>query len=340
MSGGVDSSVAAWLLKQQGCTVVGITLRLHGQADRDCTDARRVCDKLGIEHRILDGRERFQNMVISQFIADYYGGRTPNPCVVCNRRIKFGWMLDEALRNGADGIATGHYARTTFDPVSGRWQLRRSHSGKDQSYMLYGLSQEQLAHTLFPLQNREKEEVRRLAKEADLPVADKGDSMEICFVPGDDYIAFLEAEAGQPMRPGNFVDTSGRVLGRHNGLPRYTVGQRKGLGISFGRPMYVVALDALRNEVVLGEEGQQISSVLYADEVNFLSVERPREAIAIQAKIRYQATPAQAVLTPLDDDRVRVDFVQPQRSITPGQAVVFYDGDLVIGGGTICSKTQ
>lgn len=340
MSGGVDSSAAAWLLKQQGYTVVGITLRLHGQADRDCADARRVCDKLGMEHRILDGRERFRDIVVSRFIADYYAGRTPNPCVVCNRRIKFGWMLDEALRNGADGIATGHYANAAFDPASGRWQLRCSHSGKDQSYMLYGLSQEQLAHTLFPLQDREKEEVRRLAKEAGLSVADKGDSMEICFVPGDDYIAFLEAEAGQPMRPGNFVDENGRVLGRHAGLPRYTVGQRKGLGISFGRPMYVVALDASRNEVVLGEEGRQMASVLYADEVNFLSVERPRAAIAVQAKIRYQAPPAQAVLTPLDDGRVRVDFARPQRSITPGQAVVFYDGDLVLGGGTICGGTQ
>ena len=175
MSGGVDSSAAAWLLKQQGYTVVGITLRLHGQADRDCADARRVCDKLGMEHRILDGRERFRDIVVSRFIADYYAGRTPNPCVVCNRRIKFGWMLDEALRNGADGIATGHYANAAFDPASGRWQLRCSHSGKDQSYMLYGLSQGQLAHTLFPLQDREKEEVRRLAKEAGLPVADKGD---------------------------------------------------------------------------------------------------------------------------------------------------------------------
>ncbi|MBS5481351.1 MAG: 7-cyano-7-deazaguanine synthase [Clostridiales bacterium] len=181
MSGGVDSSAAAWLLKQQGYTVVGITLRLHGQADRDCADARRVCDKLGMEHRILDGRERFRDIVVSRFIADYYAGRTPNPCVVCNRRIKFGWMLDEALRNGADGIATGHYANVAFDPASGRWQLRCSHSGKDQSYMLYGLSQGQLAHTLFPLQDREKEEVRRLAKEAGLPVADKGDSMEIAL---------------------------------------------------------------------------------------------------------------------------------------------------------------
>lgn len=340
MSGGVDSSAAASLLRQQGYNVVGITLRLHGQAERDCTDARRVCDALGIEHRILDGRERFRGVVISRFIEEYYAGRTPNPCVVCNRRIKFGWMLDEALRNGADGIATGHYANTAYDPVSGRWQLRRSRSGKDQSYMLYGLSQEQLAHTLFPLRNREKDEVRRLAREAGLPVADKGDSMEICFVPGDDYIAFLNAEAGRPMLPGNFVDENGRVLGRHVGLPRYTVGQRKGLGVSFGRPMYVVALDAARNEVVLGEEGRQMSSVLFADEVNYLSVGRPDAPIAVQAKIRYQAPPAQAVLTPLDDDRVRVDFAQPQRSVTPGQAVVFYDGDLVLGGGTIYAGAQ
>lgn len=206
--------------------------------------------------------------------------------------------------------------------------------------MLYGLSQEQLAHTLFPLRDREKDEVRRLAKEAGLPVADKGDSMEICFVPDDDYIAFLNAEAGRPMLPGNFVDKNGRVLGRHAGLPRYTVGQRKGLGVSFGRPMYVVALDAARNEVVLGEEGRQMSSVLFADEVNYLSVGRPDAPIAVQAKIRYQAPPAQAVLTPLDDSRVRVDFSQPQRSVTPGQAVVFYDGDLVLGGGTIYAGAQ
>ena len=239
MSGGVDSSAAALLLKRQGFQVTGITLRLRGgrllkqggaDAEKDIRDAARVCAVLGIEHRVLDLSDTFRRCVVDAFAQDYLAGRTPNPCVVCNRTIKFGAMLDYALERGADYIATGHYAHTAYDPSSGRWRLYRGGSAKDQSYVLYGLSQEQLAHTLFPLWGMEKDSVRELAREAGLSVADKGDSMEICFVPDGGHATFLEWYTGSRMEPGNFVDETGTVLGRHQGIGRYTIGQRKGLG--------------------------------------------------------------------------------------------------------------
>lgn len=344
MSGGVDSSAAALLLQRQGFEVTGITLRLRGgrlqeqegeEAERDIQDAARVCAALGIEHRVLDLSETFRREVVDAFARDYLAGRTPNPCVVCNRAVKFGAMLDYAREQGADFIATGHYARTAYDPAASRWKLYRGGSAKDQSYVLYGLSQQQLAHTLFPLWGLEKEQVRALAREAALPVADKGDSMEICFVPMGGHAAFLEWYTGSKMEPGDFVDEAGKVLGRHQGIGRYTIGQRKGLGIAFGEPMYVVRLDAGRNQVVLGREGRQMASSLLAGEINYLSIAPPSEPRRITARIRYQAPDAPARLTPLEGGAVRVDFDAPQRSITPGQAVVFYDGDLVLGGGTI-----
>lgn len=344
MSGGVDSSVAALLLQRQGWQVTGVTLRLRGgrlreqrgeDAEKDIQDAARVCAALGIAHQVLDLSEDFRRHVVDAFAQEYLAGRTPNPCVVCNRTVKFGGMLDYALEQGMDCVATGHYAHAAYDPETGRWKLYRGGSAKDQSYVLYGLSQQQLAHIRFPLWGMEKEQVRALAREAGLPVADKGDSMEICFVPKGGHAAFLEWYTGAPMKPGDFVDETGKVLGRHQGIGRYTIGQRKGLGVAFGRPRYVVRIDAARNEVVLGEEGRQTASSLLADDLRYLSIAPPCGPIRITARIRYQAPDAPALLTPLADGTARVDFDAPQRSITPGQAVVFYDGDLVLGGGTI-----
>lgn len=347
MSGGVDSSVAALLLKEQGYTVVGVTLRLRGgrlaelsgeAAERDIADAQRVCAKLGIEHRVLDFTDRFCACVVDEFASEYLAGRTPNPCVTCNRTIKFGAMLDYALENGMDALATGHYARTAYDEATGRWQLWCADSGKDQSYVLYGLSQQQLSHTLFPLWGMEKAQVRELARTHELPVADKGDSMETCFVPADGHAAFIEWYTGKRMQPGDFVDESGRVLGRHKGIGHYTIGQRKGLGVAFGQPMYVVELDAANNRVILGAEGRQLSSELVAGRLNFVSIAPPETPVKLHAKIRYQAPAAPATLFPQADGTARLVFETPQRSVTPGQAVVFYRDTLVLGGGTILHK--
>lgn len=344
MSGGVDSSVAALLLKEQGYAVTGVTLRMRGgrleqtggeDARRDIEDARRVCEALQIPHRVLDVSDRFCRCVVEEFASEYLAGHTPNPCVTCNRTIKFGTMLEEALAGGADYVATGHYARVAYHETKGRYLLYRGDSAKDQSYVLYSLTQRQLAHVLFPLWGMEKEEVRRLARDYRLPVADKGDSMEICFVPQSGHAAFLEWYTGRAMEPGDFVDEEGHVLGRHRGIGRYTIGQRKGLGIALGRPMYVVRLDAANNRVVLGEEGRQMAGELTADRLNFISVAGVDAPLRVEAKIRYLAPPAPAILYPPENGIARVVFDTPQRSVTPGQAVVFYQGDLVLGGGTI-----
>ncbi len=342
MSGGVDSSVAAALLLEQGYRVVGVTLRLRPSgAEQDIEDARRVCAALGVEHRVLDFTDRFRHCVMEDFVQQYLDGRTPNPCVRCNQTIKFGAMLDAALENGADGIATGHYARVERDAKSGRFLLYRTDSKKDQSYVLYGLTQHQLSHALFPVTGLEKETVREIARRYALPVASKGDSMEVCFVPDDCHARFIEDFTARPLRPGNFVDEQGRVIGRHQGIARYTIGQRKGLGVAFGRPRYVVRIDAQKNEVVLGEEGRQLSSALLARHMNYIPFDPPAPYSPprrVQAKIRYQAPPSPATLYPLNGGEARLEFDQPQRSITPGQSVVLYDGDLVLGGGVIAAS--
>ncbi|MBQ8752136.1 MAG: tRNA 2-thiouridine(34) synthase MnmA [Clostridia bacterium] len=343
MSGGVDSSVAALRLKQQGYKVIGVTMRLlcgrlapfDTHSEKDVADAARVCEQLGIPHRAPDFSAEFERQVVDVFAAEYAAGRTPNPCVLCNRALKFGAMWEYARALGADHIATGHYAHTRLDPATGRYQLLCSGSAKDQSYMLYSLTQGQLAHVLFPLGGMDKPQVRELAEEYRLPVAQKGDSMEICFVPSEGHSAFLRQYTGREMPHGDFVDEQGQVLGRHQGLDRYTVGQRKGLGIALGQPMYVVRLDPERNQVVLGMEGRQYADSLIASGVNYVSVSCPESPLRVTARIRYQASPAPATLTPLGEDRVRLAFDQPQRAVAPGQAVVFYDGDLLLGGGTI-----
>ncbi|HCA72235.1 MAG: tRNA 2-thiouridine(34) synthase MnmA [Oscillospiraceae bacterium] len=346
MSGGVDSSVAALLLQKSGWEVVGCTLRLHLDdpsfppreggccSFQDVQDARRVCYSLGIDHFVFNFTELFEQKVIDNFVSEYAVGRTPNPCIRCNRWLKFGAMLRRAEELGCDAIATGHYAKVQQGP-DGRWQLYASPYGKDQSYVLYSLTQKQLAHTLLPLAALPKPKVRSIAQEAGLPVAQKPDSQEICFVPDKDYAGFLCRHNGHDSTPGDFVDAKGHVLGRHRGLTHYTVGQRKGLGIAFGQPMYVTRLDTAQNQVVLGPEGSQYSRSLLADDLNWVSIPAPETPLQVQAKIRYQAKPASALASIQPDGTLLLHFAEPQRAVAPGQAVVLYDGDLLLGGGTI-----
>lgn len=333
LSGGVDSATAAYLLLQKGYDVTGIILRLKPDslADGDIADAQRIADYLGIELRVLDRREIFKKSVIDPFVGEYLAARTPNPCVECNSFIKFGAMLDYALEIGCDGIATGHYA--VIEEKNGRFILRRSQSSKDQSYFLYRLSQFQLSHALFPLEGMEKPQIREIAEKAGLPVAEKGDSQEICFVPDDDYIAYL-ASLGITSPKGNFVDRDGNILGTHNGIINYTIGQRKGLG-AFGKPMFVTGISAENNTVTIGENGSQYSGGLIADRMNYIAVENLTEPIRAQVKIRFKAKPEAATVTPNADGTVTIIFDEPQRSVTPGQSAVIYDGDTVIGGGRI-----
>lgn len=336
LSGGVDSAVAAYLLSEQGYDVTGIILRLKPEsaADSDIADAKRIADKLGIELKILDRREVFAQKVISPFISEYCSGRTPNPCIECNKEIKFGVMLDYALEIGCDCIATGHYAR--IENCGGRYLLKRSQSSKDQSYFLFRLTQEQLSKTVFPLEGLTKDEIREIARKAELPVAEKGDSQEICFVPNDDYIAFL-ASKNISSPEGNFIDKSGNVLGTHNGIINYTVGQRKGLG-AFGKPMFVNRINAADNTVIIGENGTQYCKGLIADRLNFIAFDCLTEPMRAEVKIRFRAKEQPALVTPLDGSKIQIIFDEPQRSITPGQSAVIYDGNTVIGGGRIIEQ--
>ena len=345
MSGGVDSSVAALLLRDQGAEVAGMTMRLCpadpsltgasmgcGSSD-DVADAAAVCAALGIPHYVMDFTELFAAQVMQPFAAEYLRGRTPNPCVLCNPTIKFGAMLDRALEMGFDAVATGHYAQVV--QRDNRWLLRRSPVAKDQSYVLYTLTQHQLSHICFPLFHVEKPQVRALAAQAHLPIAQKPDSEEICFVKDQDYVRFITQYTGKTAPAGDFVDASGRVLGRHRGITHYTVGQRKGLGISFGTPMYVTRIDAEKNRVVLGPEGSQYASTLVANRLNWIPFDTLTRPIRAAARIRYQATPAPCQIEPIDACTVRVRFDEPQRAITPGQSVVFTDDDWILGGGII-----
>ncbi len=347
MSGGVDSSLTAALLVQQGYNVIGATMQIwdadrEDADDRGCCsltavgDARRVADKLGIPYYVLNFRQLFQETVVDYFIAEYSSGRTPNPCIACNRYVKFAGLLQKALALGAEYVATGHYARIGYDEARGRYLLRKGvDPAKDQSYALYHLNQHTLKHFLMPLGEYTKTETRRMAREIGLAVADKPDSQEICFVPDDDYQSFLAAKAPASLRPGDIVDTHGRVLGRHNGLPLYTVGQRKGLGIAAGRPLYVVALDTDRNQVIVGDDSDVFASELIAGDLNYIAFDELTGPLTAAVKIRYSAREAPAVIAPLAGGRVSVKFAMPQRAITPGQSVVFYDGDIVLGGGII-----
>ncbi|MCG8540366.1 MAG: tRNA 2-thiouridine(34) synthase MnmA [Clostridia bacterium] len=349
MSGGVDSSVAAYLLKKQGYEVIGVTMKVWKDEsedyDRDdgccglsaVEDARRVANKLEIPFYVMNFKSVFKEKVIDYFVDEYLSGRTPNPCIACNKYIKFQELIHKAHSLGAYYVATGHYAKIIEEEITGRFSIRKSSAeAKDQTYTLYNLTQDQLKYILMPLgEYSSKDEIRDIAKELGLDVANKPDSQEICFVPDNDYGSFIEKNDDKDIVPGDFVDTQGNVLGKHRGIIYYTIGQRKGLGISLGRPAYVVDIRPEKNQVVLGENKDVFSDRLIAQDINFLPFDRLEHPINIEAKIRYSAKPAQAIVYPIDENTVGLEFDTPQRAITPGQAVVFYDGDTLIGGGTI-----
>lgn len=349
MSGGVDSSVAAAILLRQGYEVIGVTLQIWQDMDEErqkseggcCSlsavaDARRVANKLGIPYYVLNFKDIFNKTVIEYFKEEYFRGRTPNPCIACNRHVKWQAMLDKALSMGIDYIATGHYAKVIPDSKNGRFILKKSVTDrKDQTYALYNLTQKQLSHTLMPVGDYTKDEIREIAKEIGLSVATKPDSQEICFIHDNDYGKSLSENCDKKIIPGKFVDTKGNVLGDHKGIVHYTVGQRKGLGIAFGKPMFVVAVNPENNTVVLGDDSEVFSQTLTASDPNFISIEKPVDGMRVNAKIRYSAKEAPATINVIDENRIKVVFDTPQRAITPGQSVVFYDGDVVVGGGTI-----
>jgi tRNA-uridine 2-sulfurtransferase len=387
MSGGVDSSTVAAMLRAEGHNVVGLTMQLWNQRrlaghegmpeqvqGRCCSiddvyDARRVAEELGIPYYVVNHEERFERDVVRPFIDEYISGRTPIPCSLCNNHLKFDQLLITARQIGADLLATGHYARCEFDPARNRWLLRRAADGaKDQTYFLFGLTQDQLSRTLFPLGHMNKPQVRELAREHHLALAEKPDSQEICFVPGGDYKRFIDAylaEQGEslPDTSGELVTTDGKVLGHHEGVHNFTVGQRKGLGVATGSPLYVINLNGAEGKVTVGGNDDLLSRTLIAHKLNWISVDglhdsglheagvnanvpSPAEGDAqkpvtanapmrVTAKIRHRHEPAPAVLEPAPNGEVRVTFDHPQRAITPGQAVVFYDGDIVVGGGWI-----
>ncbi|MHB8991255.1 MAG: tRNA 2-thiouridine(34) synthase MnmA [Chloroflexota bacterium] len=349
MSGGVDSSVAAALLKQQGYDVMGITLNVWPEkslveADTrhsaccsldSVEDARRVADLVGIPHYTLNFRDIFDRTVIEDFAQEYLRGRTPNPCVRCNRFVKFDALLAKARSLGAEWLATGHYARVGRSE-GGRYLLRKAVDGsKDQSYALYSLTQEQLAHTLFPLGGMEKSETRRIAAKLGLVTAEKPDSQEICFVPDNDYSGFLRRRIPSAARPGPILDRKGEVLGTHPGIAFFTVGQRKGLGLASGDPLYVLEIIPERNAVVVGKREALYSPGLIAEDLNWVSVEQPAEPIRVEARIRYRAVAVPAAARMQEEGRLLLEFDEPQRAVSPGQSVVLYQGDRVVAGGTI-----
>ena len=342
LSGGVDSSVAAALLKQQGYDVVGLTLRLwvdpaHPPASDSEMAARRAADALGIPLHVMDVAEIFHRNVVQFFLDEYARGVTPNPCVHCNRLVKWGLMLDQALALGADFLATGHYARKRTAGDGQRLELLRAvdHS-KDQTYVLHILTQDRLAKALFPVGERPKSEIRSLARTLGLPAATRAESQDLCFLAGEDYRDFIRRNAPQIARPGPIVTRSGAALGEHQGLAYYTIGQRKGLNVSSPTPLYVLAKEAATNTLVVGQEDELGSSELIVKEVNWISGEAPQGIFRTQVKTRYTAKEAWAQVTPIENgSSAQVRFDAPQRDITPGQAAVFYDGDLVLGGGLI-----
>lgn len=348
MSGGVDSSVTALLLKKAGYDVVGVTMNVwQKETDINCekaccaigavSDARRVAEKLGIPYYALNFRDEFKKHVIDYFAKEYMEGKTPNPCIACNKYLKFDLLLEKAKTVfDADYIATGHYAKVEFNENTNRYYIKESvTAAKDQTYALYNLSQEQLKHIIMPLGDYTKDEVREIARKNGLINANKHDSQEICFVEDNDYAGFIERKYNYKSIPGEFVDTKGNKYGKHKGIIHYTVGQRRGLGLSLKSPLYVKRVDAKTHEVILCPKEELYSDSLICDKINLMSISSITEPINCSVKIRYSAPKVKATLIPIDTDTIKVVFNEPQRAITPGQAVVFYDNDIVIGGGTI-----
>ena len=348
MSGGVDSSVAAVLLQQAGYQLSGVNLRMFHNEDlgespsrtccslSDAEDAALVARRLGFPFYVFDFAQTFRDTVIRNFIEEYQQGRTPNPCAECNRSVKFGALLQRVRTLGGDYMATGHYARVERDETSGRYLLKRGKDrSKDQSYFLYMLTQEELAHTLFPLGGMEKSEVRQIAKAHGLVNAKKRDSQDICFVPDGDYCAFMERFTGKRYAPGDYLDPQGQVVGRHQGAVRYTIGQRKGLGLAMGSPVYVCAKDMAANTVTVGPDSALYSGALRANDWNWFPFPELTAPLAVTARIRHSQKSYPAVVYPEAEGSARVEFDAPVRAVTPGQAVVLYQGDLVVGGGTI-----
>ena len=339
MSGGVDSSVAAWLTLQQGYRCLGLTLRLHDYGcggSEDAMDARAVANRLGIGHEILDGKQVFDTHVIRDFVQSYEACLTPNPCIQCNNHLKFGLMLRYALEQGWHYVVSGHYARIRRDPSNGRYLLyKAADKTKDQTYFLAQLGQHQLSHILFPLGELTKTEVRAIAEAQGFLNARKRDSQDICFVPGGDYAAFLRQYTGKDYPEGDYLDLSGNVVGRHKGAVCYTLGQRKGLGLAMGTPVYVCSKDMQRNTVTVGPNEALFSKALRAKDWNWIPFPALTAPLPVTAKIRHSQTEVPAMVIPEEQGHAQVEFETAQRAVTPGQAVVLYDGDLVIGGGTI-----
>lgn len=335
ISGGVDSAAAAILLKERGYNVRGVTLRLkpHNLADKDIEDAKAVADTLNIPLDVLDMREDFKK-VTDYFCNEYLEGRTPNPCVMCNPNVKLGKLLEYTLAQGGDLLATGHYANIVKDE-NGVYYIKRNPSSKDQSYFLCGLNQHILSHVIFPIADLSKPEIRQLASDNNIPVAEKKDSQEVCFIPDNDYISFIEREFNPKATPGDFLSSSGEKLGTHSGIYKYTIGQRKGLG-AFGKPMYVLSIDAKNNSVIIGDNNELFKEEIYIKDINFLSGKAPSNEFECEVKIRCAARPAKATLT-LSSDMGKIVFQEPQRAAAPGQTAAIYIDDILIGGGTICN---
>lgn len=341
MSGGVDSSVSALLLKENGYEVIGATMELY-KCGTCCNvntylDAKNVCNSLGVPHFIFDFQKEFKEYVIDDFIDAYANCRTPNPCIECNKYLKFGTMWEKAKELGCNYIATGHYAKTEFSTKYNRWVLKKSNAGKkDQSYVLWNMPKELLGHVLFPLSDFvNKEEIRKIAQDNNLKVASKPDSEDICFVPDGNYKRFLEENSSIKPKEGNIVNSKGEILGKHTGLYNYTIGQRKGLGISYSEPLFVLGFNSLKNEVIVGTEDELYKKEILVDDINLLLVDEIKGQIDVNVKTRYSSREAKAKISMADENIIKVVFDEPQKALTPGQSAVFYVEDIVLGGGKI-----